>query len=471
MPRNILLLLALLAVALPMTGGCAALELPAPHWPGAGSAPAGTTAWWRSHKKKAYFEPGKGYRVEGVDGYFDADGRPINAKVAKVVGDADPAEGLLNDADFKKRVSGIKETVGLGPDQQQAQADYAAGEEAFRHQKYSEAAKAYKKAAAHWPDSQLEQDAMFKLAESYFFGERYSKANNAYEKLIRKYPSSPHLDKIITRQFGIARYWEQYHDYNPDWMTTPNLINKRRPLFDTIGRAMKVYENIRLNDPTGPLADDAVMATANSHFRRGHWTDADEHYDLLRKEYPRSEHQFEAHILGLQCKLLKYQGPSYDGKPLDEAQLLVKQLKIQFFGKLDQEQRQRLAAVDGQLNKELATRELNMAKHFDHLEEYGSARVYYAELIKNHPNTPLASEARERLAAIASLPERPKSSLDPLLNILPESAERAAIAQVPMVSPDKQLLAPAQGQPMIAEAPQDAKPQQGEAAGGETVRR
>nr|MBA3482993.1 outer membrane protein assembly factor BamD [Pirellulales bacterium] len=262
---------------------------------------------------------------------------------------------------------------------------------------------------------------------------RYSAANKGYEKLVRKYPNSTYLDNIITRQFSIARYWEQYHDYNSDWVTTPNVINKTRPLFDTIGHSMKVYENIRLNDPTGPWADDAVMATANSYFRRGRYIDADLQYDLLRKEYPRSQHQFESHILGLQCKLRKYQGPSYDGKPLEEAKLLVKQLKIQFSGELDQEQRQRLAEVDGQLNQQLAQREFNMGEHFDNLEEYGSAKFYYAELIEEYPDSELAATARERMAAIGGLPERPSSIFDPALEYLPENKERRAIAEVPMV--------------------------------------
>jgi len=84
-----------------------------------------------------------------------------------------------------------------------------------------------------------------------------------------------------------------------------------------------VYEQIRLNDPTGSLADDSIMATANSHFVHGEWDDADYHYGLLRTEYPRSEYQYQAHLLGLRCKLLRYQGPGYDNSPLVEADELA----------------------------------------------------------------------------------------------------------------------------------------------------
>jgi hypothetical protein len=142
---------------------------------------------------------------------------------------------------------------------------------------------------------------------------------------------------------------------------------------------------------------------------------------------------------------------------------LVKQLKIQFSGRLDQDQRQRLAEVDGQLAKELATREYNMAKHYDELEEFGAAKFYYAQVMKNHPATPLAEEARARLLAIGDEPERPSSSLEPVLNLLPESAERRAIAQVPMVSGSETRLASATEE---EEAPKD-----GDAERAPTIRR
>jgi outer membrane protein assembly factor BamD (BamD/ComL family) len=437
MPSLQPLLTAFVAAALLLACGCAALKLPPPRapWSGDPKAPVGTADWWKAHKKKAVFEPGKGHQVAGVDGYFDDQGRPINAKVQKVVARKDEGAGLLGDAGFKERVAGIKEQVGLGPNQSEAQKNFDEAEDLFRREEYADAAKLYKEAYKSWPDSQLEQDAMFKHAESLFYASKYPKASNAYEALVRKYPNSPHLDKVITRQFSIARYWEQYHAYNPNWFTTPNFIDRTRPLFDTIGRSMKNYENIRINDPTGPLADDAIMAMANSYFLRGRYNDADLQYELLRKEYPRSDHQYDAHILGLQCKLRKYQGPDYDGKPLEESQVLVKQLKVQFSGQLDADQRERLAEIDGMLKKELATRDYQMAQHFDGIKHYGSARIYYARVMNEYPNTPLAEQSKVRLAEIGGEPETPTSIIEPVLEFLPENSERTKMATVPLIQP------------------------------------
>ena len=115
------------------------------------------------------------------------------------------------------------------------------------------------------------------------------------------------------------------------------------------------------------------MATANIYFQRGRFDDADYHYTLLRREYPRSELQFEAHLLGLQSKLRKYQGEDYDGTPLEEAKTLVKQLRMQFAGRLSNEEKERLRTVEGQLNLEIATRDYRMAEYFDGTKHYGAA--------------------------------------------------------------------------------------------------
>lgn len=397
-------------------------------------APPGTAEWWDEHKEDAELVVGEGWRVPGFEGYFDDKGRPIRTKVAKVVQDNSPKQAtVLEDIQVAESFEQVKQKIGLGTNQARAKELYAEGEALYRSQNFAEAADKFEEAAKRWPDSAVQQDAYFYLAESQFFNKEYPDAVNTYELLLDKYPNSQHLDQIIRRQFDIARYWEKYQQYNPNWPTTPNVTDDTRPLFDTIGRAMKAYENIRLNDPTGPLADDAIMATANSHFLRGRYSDADYHYQLLRNEYPRSEHQFEAHILGLQCKLKLYQGEDYVDTPLREAKKIVKQLKVQFAGELSDEQRTRLAEEQAQLNQKLAEREIKMAKYYDDGEHYGSAKFYYGRILKDYPNTPVAEQARERLVELGGKPDHPDPPLEWLVDLVPENSERKKIKQVPLL--------------------------------------
>jgi TolA-binding protein len=104
-------------------------------------------------------------------------------------------------------VKNAKKAVGLGPNEELARSRFQEGRALFEQQKYSEAAEKFESAAGRWPDSVLEEDALFWQGESYFFSDRYSKAQDASDNLLKKYDNSRHLDTVVKRLFSIGRYW------------------------------------------------------------------------------------------------------------------------------------------------------------------------------------------------------------------------------------------------------------------------
>jgi outer membrane protein assembly factor BamD (BamD/ComL family) len=421
-------------------------------WPWSGwfsdPAPVGTPEWWKKNKNDAEFEVGKGWTVEGVEGYFDQDGRPMAGPVAveRVArATVDPTlqndEGLLPALDPKVQYDNLKTAVGLGPNEEAAREAYQRGLSAFQARDYGAAAGAFAEAADRGRFAQFQQDAMFMLAESYYFDDRYIKARDAYDALVKKHPNTRYLDTLIEREWSIAQYWEKYEDYNPDWALTANAIDKTRPWFDTIGHAIKTYDNIRLNDPTGPRADDAIMATANIYFRRGRFHDADYHYTLLRRQYPRSELQFEAHLLGLKSKMMMYQGPDYDATPIEDAQKLVTQIRRQFGNRLTAEQQQQLKVEEAQLQHQIALADFTMAEHYDGIKYYAAAQMYYSRVARQYPETDLAARARERLAEIGDKPAEPSQRMAWLIGMFPQSKDKAELAKIPEIREGKTRLA------------------------------
>ena len=103
--------------------------------------------------------------------------------------------------------------------------------------------------------------------ESEFFSDQYPKAHDTYGGLLKKYTNTRYLDTVAAREFALGRYWEQLQDAKPTVAASPNATDGSRPMFDTFGYAIQAYERVRLNDPTGPLADAAVMAMGNAYFR------------------------------------------------------------------------------------------------------------------------------------------------------------------------------------------------------------
>ena len=58
-----------------------------------------------------------------------------------------------------------------------------------------------------------------------------------------------------------------------------------------------------------------------------------------------------------------------------------------------------------------ATRDIKLAQYWDNGKHYGAARIYYAKVLKDYPQTPFADEAKTRLAAIQGEPNNPPNRL------------------------------------------------------------
>lgn len=418
------------------------------------SGRVGGRDWWRKNKKRAEFVPGEGYRVEGVEGFFDGNGVPIAASIAEqtirlnAVREED--SGLLPGLDPKKAAKRVRDATGYGPDEKVARALLEEGVTLFADKKYEPAATKFDAAAERWPGTDLAATALFNLGESYYFADQFAEASDAYVMLLDKHPSTSKLDATIERLWAIAQFWEQTHfaeswhvpfDYQP--------TAKTRPKFDTVGHAVRLYEAIRLNDPTGPRADDAIMATAEIHRRRHRLSDADYHYSLLRQEYPRSEHQFDAHLLGLQAKMLRYQGADYDGSSLDDAKRLEEITRINFSGRLTDEQRDRLRAVRAQIAAATEQRDLRMASYYEGIEHIGAAKYYLSRVVAEHPESPSAGKAKERLAQLEGRPDTPDVPMEWLVDLFPENKKFESINSIEEITPT--TTTPGAGQTMIAD--------------------
>ena len=322
----------------------------------------------------------------------------------------------------------MKKAAGYGPDEKIARATMQEAQTLFREamqetdpalraKKYAEAGAKFATVADRWPDSPLEEDALFLQGESEFFSDQYPKAHDTFGGLLKKYTNTRHLDTVVYREFALGRYWEQLHDAKPMWPTTPNLTDGTRPMFDTSGYAVQAYERIRMHDPTGPLADHSLMALGNLYFRCGQFENAAYNYDLLRKEYPNSKHQMSAHLLGLQAKMRIYQGSWYDGTPLKDAQKIADQTLSQFGDKLGAE-RERVARARAQIIEEQANREFTIAQYYDQHADYRAARIYYHSVIDGFPTTHRAKEAEQRIEQIKGLPDVPPDHFAWMTNLL-----------------------------------------------------
>ena len=307
-------------------------------------------------------------------------------------------------------------------DEKVAQAHFTKAETQFSDKQYYEARTSYEKAASCSPESALHEDTLFMVAETYFFEDDYPEAFEAYESLLANYKRSRHMNVAVARQFAIGQYWQSRQQKDPEFIFTPNMIDKTRPFNDLQGSALRAFEKVRLNHPTGSLADDSLMATAGVYFSKNNYQDADYHYSLVRREYPNSEHQYQSHLLGIQSKIRCYQGPLYDGICLKEAKELIEQTFRQF-PKISDDDRKRLQKLYSQVETNLAMRDYELGDFYANKGYSNSARLYYDRVIDGYPHTTVAKKAREQLENLEGKPNTPPQRLEFISSMFPDVRE------------------------------------------------
>lgn len=287
----------------------------------------------------------------------------------------------------------------------------------------------------HYGDP-IEEDALFMLAECQFARQRYAYAQDSYDDLLNRYPATRHLERSTRQLFRIARYWL---DFPPEVDSSthaemklagaeqitgkavkfqeepstlrqipviPNLTDRTRPTFDTYGRGLQALRSIWLHDATGPLADDALMLSANFHLRAGNYQEAAADYKLLRENYPDSPHFKDAFILGSHVTFASYQGAQYDGRALEEARKL-KQMALRMFPDLTPEQRQRLEEELALLRTAEEARLWNKVEFYEVKGVPESVALHCNLLINRYPDSPYADKARLKLNELAAARNQP----------------------------------------------------------------
>ncbi len=393
--------------------------------------------WWEQNRHRAEYVSGRGWYLADTGQYYDGSGRPVADaadQVQQVV--FETKEEKVETVDSKKKtefglkslVSGkmvreLKDVTGYGPDQQEARQALVKADNLYReaiqlassekkksHKRYLEAAENYAQAAQAWPDSAIEEEALFKVAECYFFADDLPEAEDQFGRLIKKYPNTRFLELIGSRRFKIAEFWLAKNREEQRRRLQPNFHDKTQPMLDCFGHAVRLYDRIRIDDPVGDLADDATMAAANAFFEKGKYSKADQLYTDLREAFPDSEHQFEAHLLAIKCKLMIYQGPEYDSSPLDDAEKLYQKIRRQF----PQEYQKRHALLDisvAKIRAKQAEQVWFFAEYFDRRGETNGAQHYYNRVVRDFPGTSIAEKSDKRLAELQTEPEAPPSRL------------------------------------------------------------
>jgi outer membrane protein assembly factor BamD (BamD/ComL family) len=309
----------------------------------------------------------------------------------------------------------------------------------------------------------VREEAVFYLAESQFMQKRLVDAHDQYRVLIKEFPQSRYMDGSARRLFDIAQRWLSVEDFATPgeieqvsfdgsydkplsvkkpkkkpfgWL--PNLTDPSEPALDKSGHAVDALKTIWLNDPTGPLADDALMLASTHHLRVGRYREAARLLKILREEFPKSPHLKNAFAIGSQVELMSYQGSSYDEQNLLESRDL-KESTLRLFPGIESSDllRRELKGIE----EERARREWDRILFWEKKKKPKAVAIYCRELLQNFPNSRYGGLAQQKLVELGEA-EAPRKAGGP----------GSTPGRVPLGNPDR-AVRPFQSQPATPAQP------------------
>ena len=234
-----------------------------------------------------------------------------------------------------------------------------------------------KRAASQFAGVAAGESALFYQAECLYRQGRDWAAFLVLEKLLREYPATQRLRAIVEREFDIGS----------------RLTESSR------SRAMTVMNQVTLNNPGGPLADDALMATGRMHMEREQFAQAREAFEQVAQGYPRSEWNSAALFQSGKADLRESTRASDNEMLLGRAERAFEvYLRNEPDGPFAGEARTLLASGREQQAQGL----LQTARFYRRRGEARAAAVYCSTLLKEHPRSTAAEAARAMLEQLAA---------------------------------------------------------------------
>jgi outer membrane protein assembly factor BamD (BamD/ComL family) len=259
----------------------------------------------------------------------------------------------------------------------------------------------------------IAEQACYYEAECQYRQGNYRKAEGTFRKQLKDFRNGRNQQMANRRLFDIANYWlddtrklmEAYEEKKEGkrWLVMPVSyvhFSKDKPFLDMEGHALKILEDVRLNDIGTPtkageisLGEKSLFYIATVKFFREDYRDADYYYSQLYENYPNSPLAAKAIKQAIVCKQIATGGTVYDGRSIEKARELA-----------DTASRAYKDLDDAWLNRQLVSIQLHQADRDFRIAEFyrrtghpGSAYFYYELVRRRYPNTDYAPKATERM--------------------------------------------------------------------------
>ncbi|MBN1918705.1 MAG: tetratricopeptide repeat protein [Verrucomicrobia bacterium] len=263
---------------------------------------------------------------------------------------------------------------------------------------FDQALREYRKVVRYFPDSILAAKAQFKVGECYEKLGRYVKAFNQYQLVLEKYPSYSDPDEVIARQYAIANAF-----YSGRKKAMPLL---RMRVLSGRSEAVRCYEQIALNAPFGPVAEEAKYRAGELLERKARYDDyttmdsgvrqgAVNTYLFVVDNFDHGARRGDSLFRVGECYYKKAQRARHDKKAFEQALFYYgRYLREHPTGEHAKAAEARIAEVDYRR----AESTFQVATYYEKRGKYRAALIYYQDLAARFPLSPYADQAEAKVA-------------------------------------------------------------------------
>ena len=232
--------------------------------------------------------------------------------------------------------------------------------------------------------SPVRDRCIFLLAEAFFQSDDRIKAFYYYDEFMDEYPESPLFQKALQKQYDIADAFLNGY--------------KRIFLFfrvlDTSDEAVEMMYRIRQRAPGSPLAEKALLRTADYYFNDRDYDLAGDVYNIYIQNYPLSPQIPRVKLRKAFASLAQFRGVNFEATFIIDARLQLVAIQNEY-PELAEENN--VATVIEQIDSAFAKKLVETAQYYERVHEWRGAVYEYRFLKNTYPNSPEAASARARL--------------------------------------------------------------------------
>jgi outer membrane assembly lipoprotein YfiO len=263
-------------------------------------------------------------------------------------------------------------------------------QQAFDKKDYNTAMKAARRTVSVWPFSDYAPQGQYLLGRCLEAKFQDEPAFKAYQKLIERYPKVPNYDEVILRQMAIANRF-----LAGQWFRAFNLI----PLFPSMDKTVKLYEQVIKNGPYSEVAPQAQINIGTAHENKFvvDYAEAVRAYERAADLYSDRKEGTDALYKAGETYFKQAKEAEYDQNVA--AQSIATFTDFATLHPSDTRVSEAQKKIDA-LKTEQARGSYDIARYYERHGKWNGALIYYNEVLLKDPNSRFAEESRLRIDSI-----------------------------------------------------------------------